>query len=140
MGIFHSCLKHKKTANDDNEEQHHVRLVFLGPPGCGKGTQAENIITNYRIKHLATGDMLRAAVNDGTEAGLRAKEFMDAGKLVPDEVVIDMIKDAICKEECAKGFVLDGFPRTVLQAEKVRRSHTHYAAHLHLHSFITNDQ
>ncbi len=118
MGIFNSCLKRKKDSNDQ-EGEHHVRIVFLGPPGCGKGTQAENIISNYQIQHLATGDMLRAAVNSGTEAGLKAKEFMDAGKLVPDDVVISMIKDAICKDEYAKGFVLDGFPRTVLQAEKV---------------------
>lgn len=118
MGIFNSCLKAKSSSTTDDKE-HHVRLVFLGPPGCGKGTQAENIISNYHIQHLATGDMLRAAVSSGTEAGLKAKEFMDAGKLVPDEVVIEMIKDAIGKEECAQGFVLDGFPRTVLQAEKV---------------------
>jgi adenylate kinase len=118
MGIFNSCLKHKKSSNDE-VEHHHIRIVFLGPPGCGKGTQAENITSNYQIQHLATGDMLRAAVSSGTEAGLKAKDFMEAGKLVPDELVIEMIKEAIGKEECARGFVLDGFPRTLLQAEKV---------------------
>lgn len=121
MGIFNSCIRKRKNKNLKDGEEHHVRLVFLGPPGCGKGTQATNIISTFHIKHLATGDMLRAAVNEGTEAGLQAKTFMDAGKLVPDEVVIQMIRDAISRPECSNGFVLDGFPRTVLQAEKVNK-------------------
>lgn len=121
MGIFNSCLRKLKSKKEaDQDDEHHVRLVFLGPPGCGKGTQATNVISAFHIQHLATGDMLRAAVNDGTEAGLKAKTFMDAGKLVPDEVVIQMIRDAISRPECANGFVLDGFPRTVFQAEKVK--------------------
>lgn len=117
MGIFNSCLRRKKSDKDD----HQIRLVFLGPPGCGKGTQASKICEEFAVCHLATGDMLRAAIGNGSESGLRAKTFMDAGKLVPDELVIEMIKEAIQKDECLKGFVLDGFPRTVIQAEKVTR-------------------
>ena len=116
MGIFNSCLRRKKS---DTEEDHQIRLVFLGPPGCGKGTQANKICEEFAVCHLATGDMLRTAIANGSESGLMAKKFMDAGKLVPDELVIEMIRDAIKKDECLKGFVLDGFPRTVIQAEKV---------------------
>lgn len=116
MGIFNSCLKRKK----DNSEEHQIRLVFLGPPGCGKGTQASKISERFAVCHLATGDMLRAAIASGSQHGLQAKTYMDAGKLVPDELVIEMIRDAIQKDECLKGFVLDGFPRTVVQAEKVK--------------------
>lgn len=116
MGIFNSCLKRKK---DDSEDGHQIRLVFLGPPGCGKGTQATKISEKYQVRHLATGDMLRASIASGNAIGLHALSFMDAGKLVPDELVIEMIKEAISKDECAKGFVLDGFPRTIIQAEKV---------------------
>ena len=111
MGIFNSCV--------GNRKKKQIRLVFLGPPGCGKGTQAENISREFSVCHLATGDMLREAVSANTEAGLKAKTFMDAGKLVPDELVIEMIRDAIKEEKCSNGFVLDGFPRTVIQAEKV---------------------
>ena len=119
MGIFNSCLRRKK---DKSEEDHQIRLVFLGPPGCGKGTQATKISEKYSVCHLATGDMLRAASSSGSETGLQAKSFMDAGKLVPDELVIEMIKEAISKDECIKGFVLDGFPRTIIQAEKVNNN------------------
>lgn len=116
MGIFNSCFKRKK---DDPEDGHQIRLVFLGPPGCGKGTQATKISEKYQVRHLATGDMLRASIASGNAIGLHALTFMDAGKLVPDELVIEMIKEAISKDECVKGFVLDGFPRTIIQAEKV---------------------
>lgn len=115
MGIFNSCLRRKKSDTED----HQIRLVFLGPPGCGKGTQATKICEEFAVCHLATGDMLRTAIANGSESGIMAKTFMDAGKLVPDELVIEMIRDAIKKDECLKGFVLDGFPRTVIQAEKV---------------------
>ena len=116
MGIFNSCLRRKK---EKEEDHHQIRLVFLGPPGCGKGTQADKISQEYSVRHLATGDMLRAAIAAKNESGLQAKSFMDAGKLVPDELVIQMIRDAIKGDECANGFVLDGFPRTTIQAEKV---------------------
>lgn len=95
------------------------RVIFIGPPGCGKGTQAPKIKRENCLCHLATGDMLRAAVSAGTDMGKKAKEVMDRGELVSDEIVIGIIEDAIGKPECQKGFILDGFPRTVGQAEKL---------------------
>jgi adenylate kinase len=94
-----------------------MKLVLLGPPGAGKGTQAERIKANYGIAHLSTGDMLREAVASGTEVGRRAKAIMDAGRLVPDEVMIRLVAERIAQPDCARGFVLDGFPRTRAQAE-----------------------
>jgi adenylate kinase len=94
-----------------------MNLILLGGPGAGKGTQAKKLIDKYQIPQISTGDILRAAVKDGTEMGKKAKEFMDAGKLVPDEVVIGIIKDRLAQPDCKKGFILDGFPRTVPQAE-----------------------
>ena len=98
-----------------------MRLVLLGPPGSGKGTQALRLVKRLGIVHLSTGDMLRAAVAAGTEVGLRAKAIMDRGDLVPDEVVIGVIAERIGQSDAAKGFVLDGFPRTVGQAEGLSR-------------------
>lgn len=95
------------------------RLIFIGPPGCGKGTQAPAIKREACLCHLATGDMLRAAVSSGSEIGKKAKAVMDAGGLVSDDIVIGIIKDAIKAPECKKGFILDGFPRTVVQAQKL---------------------
>ncbi len=92
-----------------------MNLILFGPPGVGKGTQGEKISSEYGLSHLAMGDILRAAVRDQTEAGIRAKSFMDAGKLVPDTVVVSMIEDRIIAED-GKGFLLDGFPRNVAQA------------------------
>ena len=94
-----------------------MRLVLLGPPGAGKGTQAERIAARYGIPHLATGDMLREAVAADTEVGRRAKAIMDAGQLVPDEVMNRLVAERIAQPDAARGFVLDGFPRTVAQAE-----------------------
>src|SRR5262245_10630210 len=91
-------------------------IVLFGPPAAGKGTQAKRIHETYGIAHLSTGDMLRAAIAEGTEVGKKAKAIMDSGKLVPDEVVIGIIADRIEAPDCQKGFVLDGFPRTVNQA------------------------
>lgn len=96
-----------------------LRMVFLGPPGSGKGTQSPRLRDSYHICHLATGDMLRAAVARGTEVGAKAKAIMEEGKLVPDEIMVDLIREAIRAPECRDGFVLDGFPRTVGQAQKV---------------------
>lgn len=92
-------------------------LVLMGLPGAGKGTQAEMIIDKYGIPHISTGDMFRAAIKEGTELGLKAKKFMDAGELVPDEVTIGIVRERLAKPDCNKGFLLDGFPRTVPQAE-----------------------
>ncbi len=94
-----------------------MNIVLMGPPGAGKGTQAELIKANYLIPHIATGDMFREAVKNATELGLKAKSFMDEGKLVPDEVTIGIVKERLAQPDCAKGFMLDGFPRTTPQAE-----------------------
>jgi len=94
-----------------------MKLVLLGPPGAGKGTQAERIKAHYGIAHLSTGDMLREAVAADTEVGRQAKAIMDAGRLVPDEVMIRLVAERIVQPDCARGFVLDGFPRTLAQAE-----------------------
>jgi len=92
-------------------------LIFLGPPGAGKGTQAKMLVERYGIPQVSTGDILRAAVAEGTDLGKKAKEYMEAGKLVPDEVVIGIIEERLKQSDCEKGFILDGFPRTVPQAE-----------------------
>jgi len=92
-------------------------ILFLGAPGAGKGTQASIIAGRLRIPHISTGDIFREAVSKGTELGKKAKEYMDRGELVPDEIVIGIVKERIAAEDCNNGFVLDGFPRTVAQAE-----------------------
>ena len=94
-----------------------MKLILLGAPGAGKGTQAEKIVDKFGIPAISTGNILRAAVKDGTEMGLKAKSFMDAGQLVPDEVVIGIIKDRLKENDCENGFILDGFPRTIPQAQ-----------------------
>lgn len=94
-----------------------MNLVLMGLPGAGKGTQAEKIVENYNIPHISTGDMFRAAIKEGTELGLQAKSFMDKGELVPDSVTIGIVRERLSKDDCKKGFLLDGFPRTVAQAE-----------------------
>lgn len=94
-----------------------MKLILLGAPGAGKGTQAEKIVEKYAIPAISTGNILRAAVKDGTEMGVKAKAFMDAGQLVPDEVVIGIIKDRLKEDDCKNGFILDGFPRTIPQAQ-----------------------
>jgi adenylate kinase len=92
-------------------------MILLGPPGAGKGTQAKMLLEKLAIPQISTGDILRAAVKDGTPMGLEAKSFMDSGGLVPDSVVIGIIRDRIQDEDCGKGYILDGFPRTIAQAE-----------------------
>jgi adenylate kinase len=98
-----------------------MRLVLLGPPGAGKGTQAARLVEKHGVPQLSTGDMLRAAVAAKTPIGLKAKEIMDAGALVPDEVVIGLIDERLDSQDSANGFILDGFPRTVAQAEALQR-------------------
>ena len=97
-----------------------MKLVFLGPPGAGKGTQADAVCARFAIPHISTGDMLRAAIAKGTETGLKAKTFMDAGQLVPDSVLVAMVKERLSEADCVNGYLLDGFPRTVKQAEALR--------------------
>ena len=94
-----------------------MKLIFLGAPGAGKGTQAEVISEKYNIPTISTGNIIRAALKNGTEMGLKAKSFIDAGNLVPDDVVIGIIKERLAEDDCKGGFILDGFPRTVPQAE-----------------------
>ena len=94
-----------------------MRLIMLGAPGAGKGTQAARVAERFRIPHISTGDIFRANIKNGTELGKKAKSYMDAGELVPDELVCDLVADRIAQPDCGEGFILDGFPRTIPQAE-----------------------
>ena len=94
-----------------------MNIIFLGPPGAGKGTQAQKICEALSIPQISTGDILRRAMKEGTETGLKAKRYIDAGQLVPDGVIIDIVKERLADADCAGGYILDGFPRTVPQAE-----------------------
>lgn len=94
-----------------------MEILLMGPPGAGKGTQAEVLTNKFNIPHISTGDMFRVAVKEGTELGKKAKECMDKGQLVPDEVTIGIVKERLAKDDCKNGFLLDGFPRTVEQAD-----------------------
>jgi adenylate kinase len=99
-----------------------MRLILLGGPGAGKGTQANLVKERYQIPQISTGDMLRAALKEGTELGLKAKEYMDAGKLVPDDVIIGLVKERIKEPDCESGFLFDGFPRTIPQADAMKEA------------------
>lgn len=96
-----------------------LRAVLLGPPGAGKGTQAVRLVEKYDIPHISTGDIFRKNIKEGTELGKKAQEYMNAGELVPDELVVDLVKDRLQQDDCKNGFLLDGFPRTIFQAEKL---------------------
>lgn len=97
-----------------------MRIILLGAPGAGKGTQAQFLSRHFNIPQISTGDMLRAAIAEGTELGKKAKEHMDAGQLVPDEVIVGLVKERISQPDCKNGFLLDGFPRTVAQADALK--------------------
>ncbi|MBT7902384.1 adenylate kinase [Candidatus Woesearchaeota archaeon] len=97
-------------------------LIFLGPPGAGKGTIAQQILEKLELIQISTGDLLRGAVKEGTEVGLKAKEYMDSGKLVPDELVVNILQERIKNDDCKNGFILDGFPRTIPQADSLSSS------------------
>ena len=99
-----------------------MKIILLGAPGAGKGTQAERISKILDIPTISTGNILRAAMREGTDVGLRAKAYMDAGKLVPDEVIIGIVKERLAKEDCAEGYILDGVPRTIAQAEALEEA------------------
>jgi adenylate kinase len=96
-----------------------MNLIFLGPPGAGKGSQAQLVCEKYKIPHISTGNMLREAIAQGTKMGLEAKKNVDAGNLVPDEVVVGIVKDRLEEDDCRNGYILDGFPRTIAQAESL---------------------
>ncbi len=99
-----------------------MKLVLLGPPGAGKGTQAVMLVERFGIPQISTGDMLRAAVKDQSPMGLKAKEYMNSGALVPDEVVVGIVRERLQQEDCQAGFILDGFPRTVPQADELKKA------------------
>ena len=99
-----------------------MKIIMLGAPGAGKGTQAKKIAAKYDIPHISTGDIFRANIKNGTELGMKAKSFMDAGGLVPDEITIGMLLDRIHEADCVNGYVLDGFPRTIPQAESLTKA------------------
>ena len=99
-----------------------MKVVMLGAPGAGKGTQAKKIVAKYSIPHISTGDIFRANIKNGTELGKKAKTYMDQGLLVPDELVVDLVVDRVNQEDCANGYVLDGFPRTIPQAEALTKA------------------
>ena len=94
-----------------------MRIVFIGPPGAGKGTQAERMIEEYKLAHLSTGDMLRAARDAQTDVGKKADEYMSSGQLVPDDIIVGVIEERLAQADCQGGYLLDGFPRTIAQAE-----------------------
>jgi len=115
-----------------------MKLILLGPPGAGKGTQAEILSKKLDIPTISTGNILRAAIKNGTEIGLKAKSFMDAGKLVPDEVIIGIIAERLEQPDCAKGYILDGVPRTLAQAEAIENSGIQFDAVLSIE--VSNDE
>ena len=96
-----------------------MRAVLLGPPGAGKGTQAVKLVEKYGVPQISTGDIFRKNIKEGTELGKKAQEYMNSGRLVPDELVVDLVKDRLMQDDCANGYLLDGFPRTIFQAEQL---------------------
>lgn len=99
-----------------------MKIIMLGAPGAGKGTQAKKIAAKYNIPHISTGDIFRANIKNGTELGKKAKTYMDQGLLVPDDLVVDLVVDRVGQDDCERGYVLDGFPRTIPQAEALTKA------------------
>src|SRR5688572_2018811 len=114
-----------------------MKIMLLGMPGAGKGTQAQFLMDRYRIPQISTGDMLRAAIKAGTPLGTEAKQYMDKGELVPDRVVIELVKERVKKRDCAKGFIVDGFPRTIPQAEALHGAGIEFD---HVVEFMVSDE
>ncbi len=114
-----------------------MRIVLLGAPGAGKGTQAQYIKERYNIPQISTGDMLRAAVKAGTELGQKAKAIMDAGQLVPDDLIINLVKERVAQADCTNGYLLDGFPRTIPQADAMRANNIDVD---HVVEFVVDDE
>lgn len=114
-----------------------MNIILLGPPGAGKGTQAERIKANYPILHISTGDMFREAVGNATVMGIEAKKYMDAGQLVPDDVTIGVVEERLSQPDCNRGFLLDGFPRTIPQAEALDQVLARMGKHLDMALEIT---
>ncbi len=117
--IFHSYLYVRENLHELEEI---MKIIMLGAPGAGKGTQAKLIAGTYKIPHISTGDIFRANIKEGTDLGKKAKTYMDQGLLVPDELVVDLVVDRVAKEDCKNGYVLDGFPRTIPQAEALDKA------------------
>ena len=107
-----------------------MKIIFLGAPGSGKGTQSKKIAEKFSISHLSTGDILRDSIKQKTAVGIQAKQFMDEGHLVPDDLIVNIIKERISAEDCSKGYILDGFPRTVAQADALKRMFDKQTQHL----------
>jgi len=114
-------MRGSSSGANSGEDANAMRLIFLGPPGSGKGTQAGMVGRKFGVPQISTGDILREAVERKTEMGTKAREYMDAGKLVPDEIVLSLVEERTGKGDCAKGFILDGFPRTLVQAEGLEK-------------------
>jgi adenylate kinase len=117
MAIRNSTWRVAYMPEQEMEGIYNMKIVMLGAPGAGKGTQAKMIAAKYGVPHISTGDIFRANIKNGTELGAKAKEYMDKGLLVPDELVVDLVIDRFKEDDCAKGYILDGFPRTIPQAE-----------------------
>jgi adenylate kinase len=117
-----------------------LNIVLFGPPGAGKGTQSEKLIANYNLTHLSTGDLFRKHISEGTELGLRAQQYMDEGNLVPDEVVIGMVEEKVKSTSSTGGFIFDGFPRTVAQAEALDKLMMENNTHIDLMLALSVDE
>ena len=120
--ILYNRESNKGMSSESEEENKEMKIIMLGAPGAGKGTQAKKISDKYEIPHISTGDIFRANIKNGTELGKKAKTYMDQGLLVPDELVVDLVVDRVQQDDCKNGYVLDGFPRTIPQAEALDKA------------------